>query len=163
MSWAIIFPPAYRVRVQVKASWSEKSPGKLLICPILYLHVRQSAGESAALSLTVTTPRLLWPQAKTQGCLRLSFRHRACYKVIALLINVSVNQENSPSFTLGCFGLAMRDIQWHNLLPVHYPSLRSLQGFCSLRAARSLIYRHITANLLFHFSRNIGNTHFQTQ
>lgn len=41
---------------------------------------------------------------------RLSFRHRACYRVIALLINVSPSQDNGMVFTV-CFSrLVMRDI-----------------------------------------------------
>lgn len=52
--------------------------------------------------------------------LRLSFRHRACSGVIALLINVSLSQDNGLVFTVRFFRLAMRDIQWCNLLSVHY-------------------------------------------
>lgn len=51
---------------------------------------------------------------------RLSFRHRACYRVIALLINVSLSQDNGLGFTVRFSRLAMRDIQWCNLLSVHY-------------------------------------------
>ncbi len=50
----------------------------------------------------------------------LSFRHRACYRVIALLINVSPIQDNGLVFTVRFSRLAMRDIQWCNLLSVHY-------------------------------------------
>lgn len=51
---------------------------------------------------------------------RLSFRHRACYGVIALLINVSPSQDNGLVFTVRFSRLAMRNIQWCNLLSVHY-------------------------------------------
>lgn len=50
----------------------------------------------------------------------LSFRHRACYRVIALLINVSPSQDNGLVFTVRFSRLAMRDIQWCNLLSVYY-------------------------------------------
>lgn len=50
----------------------------------------------------------------------LSFRHRACYRVIALLINVSPSQDNGLVFTVRFSRLAMTDIQWCNLLSVHY-------------------------------------------
>lgn len=42
---------------------------------------------------------------------RLSFRHRACYRVIALLINVSPSQDNGLVFTVRFSRLATRDIQ----------------------------------------------------
>lgn len=60
--------------------------------------------------------------------LRLSFRHRACYRVIALLINVSPSQDNGLVFTVRFSRLAMRDIQWCNLLSVHYASHGSPWG-----------------------------------
>lgn len=54
---------------------------------------------------------------------RLSFRHRACCRVIALLINVSPIQDNALVFTVRFSRLAMRDLQWCNLLSVHYALL----------------------------------------
>lgn len=52
-----------------------------------------------------------------------SFRQGACYRVIALLINVSPSRDNSVIFTVRFFRLAMRDRQWCNLLSVYYALL----------------------------------------
>lgn len=77
---------------------------------------------------------------------RLTFRHRACCWVIALLINVFPSQDNGLVFTL-CFSrLAMKDIQWCNLLSVHYLSHGSLLGggeggHCFELVVGSLIYQ----------------------
>lgn len=57
-----------------------------------------------------------------------SFRHGACYRVIALLINVSPSRDNSVIFTVRFFRLAMRDIQWCNLLSVYYALRRTPVG-----------------------------------
>lgn len=57
-----------------------------------------------------------------------SFRHRACYRVIALLINVSPSRDNSVIFTVRFFRLTMRDIQWCNLLSVYYAWLGTPVG-----------------------------------
>lgn len=57
-----------------------------------------------------------------------SFRHGACYRVIALLINVSPSRDNSVIFTVRFFRLAMRDIQWCNLLSVYYALLGTPAG-----------------------------------
>lgn len=50
----------------------------------------------------------------------LSFTHRTCYRVIALLINVSPSQDNGLVFKVRFSRLAMRDIQCRNLLSVYY-------------------------------------------
>lgn len=76
---------------------------------------------------------------------RLSFTHRACYRVIELLINVSVSQDNRQVLTI-CFSrLAMRDIQCHNLLCVHYAFLRFPRGGIVSRekSSHSLINRRL--------------------
>lgn len=57
-----------------------------------------------------------------------SFRHGACYRVIALLINVSPSRDNSVIFTVRFFRLTMRDIQWCNLLSVYYAWLGTPAG-----------------------------------
>lgn len=59
---------------------------------------------------------------------RLSFRQRACYRVIALLINVSPSQDNGLVFTARLSRLAMRNIHWCNLLSVHYALHGSPRG-----------------------------------
>lgn len=74
---------------------------------------------TAACTLTQLTQLFLALRHNTVQC-RLSFRHRACYRVIALLINVSLSQDNGLAFIVRFFRLAMRDIQWCNLLSVHY-------------------------------------------
>lgn len=68
---------------------------------------------------TQLTQLFLAPRSNTVQP-RLSFRHRACYRVIALLINVSLSQDNGLVFTVRFSRLAMRGIQWCNLLSVHY-------------------------------------------
>lgn len=57
-----------------------------------------------------------------------SFRHGACYRVIALLINVSPSRDNSVIFAVRFFRLAMRDVQWCNLLSVYYALLGAPVG-----------------------------------
>lgn len=64
-----------------------------------------------------------------------SFRHGACYRVIALLINVSPSRDNSVIFTVRFFGLAKRDIQWCNLLSVHYALLGTPCGDSVIRCS----------------------------
>lgn len=58
----------------------------------------------------------------------LSFTHRTCYRVIALLINVSPSQDSGLIFTVRFSRLAMRDMQCRNLLSVYYASHGSPLG-----------------------------------
>lgn len=82
----------------------------------MHITVRTAACTSTHTRLTP----LFLAQRHNAAELRLSFRHRACYRVIALLINVSPSQDNGLVFTVRFPRLAMRDIQWCNLLSVHY-------------------------------------------
>lgn len=85
---------------------------------------------------------------------RLTFRHRACCWVIALLINVSPSQDNGRSFTVRFSRLAMRDIQWCNLLSALCVAWIPPEGHCFQGAGRPLIYQR-TIFVCFQFAFHI--------
>lgn len=94
---------------------------------------------------------------------RLTFRHRACCWVIALLINVFPSQDNGLVFTL-CFSrLARKDIQWRNLLQCIIcrtdPFCGGGRAHCFEVVVRSLIYQCSMVLLLIellHLMKNLA-------
>lgn len=91
---------------------------------------------------------------------RLSFRHRACYRVIALLINVSLSQDNGLVFTVRFSRLAMRDIQWCNLLSVHYALHQSPRGTLFPQSSQvTHLSMHYFSLLFTFFQREIDLNH----
>lgn len=110
---------------------------------------------------TQLTQLFLTPRHNTVQ-LRLSFRHRACYRVIALLINVSLSEDNGPVFTIRFSRLAMRDIQWCNLLSVHYALHGSPWGTLfpgSSRVTHLSMHYFPLLQICFSFFREIDLNH----
>lgn len=106
-----------------KAAWSAVFQTVNRLAPVLLTTTRSSRHQEMHISvLACSCARVLACCMRTHLTLlflalrrntalpRLSFRHRACYRVIALLINVSPSQDNGMVFTV-CFSrLVMRDI-----------------------------------------------------
>lgn len=102
------------LRSKQRIAWPCSAPRSML---------RQTSGDAHSPAHSCMHPQLtqLFPALRHNTVKPwLSFRHRACCRVIALLINVSPSQDNGLVFTVRFSRLAMRDIQWCNLLSVHY-------------------------------------------
>lgn len=119
MAWSTPVPHSASLGpILLTAPCSNRRQQKLLI----FMHT----GSCTPTRTQLTQPSLAPRHNTVQP--RLSFRHRACYRVIALLINVSRSQDNGLVFTVLFSRLPLRDIQWCKLLSVHYASPGSPWG-----------------------------------